>query len=76
MSVEEKAVRLLADGKVHIWADSLGLHAYVEGDSGTYVLKTNGRGEWFCTCPSRKRPCSHASAVERITRTWVRQESA
>jgi hypothetical protein len=66
-SVEGKAARLLAAGRVHVLAVSPG-HSLVEvvGDSGTWRLAYR-RGRWVCPCPAPAwRRCSHLAAVELI----------
>lgn len=65
--IEEKARRLLGEGRVHIWAESGGLRAQVEGDHGTYALGFSSRAGPSCPCESWRRRCSHALAVELVT---------
>lgn len=65
--VEEKARRLLTEGRVRAWCDEAGLRVLVRGDHDTYHIHVTGRGRGlWCPCPSRRRDCSHAIAAERI----------
>lgn len=66
MSVEEKAARLLREGRVTLWADAAGLRAIVEGDHGTYAIAFPRSGP-SCPCAAWSRRCSHVRAVELVT---------
>lgn len=68
-SPQEKALELVADNRVILVADriDLGLNrvyaaALVAGESGHYDVMADQDGV-FCSCPSRKRYCSHALAA-------------
>lgn len=63
--IEEKALRLVADGRVTIkWrsGDYAAGHGTVDGDHDTYHCSFSPEGR-VCTCPS-VRDCSHALALE------------
>lgn len=63
-STEEKARRLVAEGRVRLSAD--GGHAVVDGEHAAYTVRLTGYGP-SCDCPSYRRRCSHALAVELLT---------
>jgi uncharacterized Zn finger protein len=66
-SVEEKAGRLLTEGRVHVRRrDEVRIAAVVEGDTNRWVVVCDAEGRWACSCPSF-RTCSHVEAVRRIT---------
>jgi hypothetical protein len=68
-TIEEKAERLLLDGRVVVRRAEPGgvVVARAEGDSGVWDLgwDPNAR-EWRCNCPARVRPCSHLMALQLI----------
>lgn len=68
--MEEKAFRLLIDGRVLVrrLEPETGLVvATAEGDTGTYDLGYDPQArQWRCTCPARKRPCSHLMALQLV----------
>jgi hypothetical protein len=67
-NVAAKATRLLVDGRVSVYVgDDRRLHAIVAGDHGRYVVSITRSGDAICSCASRLK-CSHAIAVERVTR--------
>ena len=66
--VEAKAVRLVAEGRVHIrWVERKGRagDGLVDGDHDTYLCSFSPAGR-ICTCPAgvSHRGCSHAMALE------------
>jgi hypothetical protein len=69
-SIEEKAERLLVDGRirlVRVEPNSGLVVAKAEGDTGTWDLGYDPKGrEWRCNCPARVRPCSHLLAVQLV----------
>jgi hypothetical protein len=68
-SMEEKANRLLVDGRICVRrAEPQGLVvATAEGDTGTYDLGFDPeRRQWRCTCPARKPRCSHLMALQLV----------
>lgn len=77
-TVREKAVRLLADGKLRIHQVGDGkVTATIHGDTGTYRLGYHPRvpGGWYCTCPYRPSEipaagqyamCSHLLALVAV----------
>lgn len=61
--IEEKAVRLVRDGRVTVkWTNGEAGHGVVDGDHDTYHCSYSPEGR-VCTCPS-VRDCSHALALE------------
>ena len=65
-TIEAKAGRLLADGRVFIrWSTPELVAAVVRGDTGIYDVRLE-RGRWSCPCPARQT-CSHLEAVMRVT---------
>lgn len=67
MSVEAKARKLLAEGRVRVIEAGHGHpgRARVQGDHAVYEIVFHG-GYVACPCPAWKRRCSHAVAVERV----------
>jgi hypothetical protein len=66
VSVEQKAARLLVEGRVTVLQADRGRgKAVVTGDHGQYELTFSG-GYIECPCPSWVRRCSHAEAVARV----------
>jgi uncharacterized Zn finger protein len=63
--VKLKASRLLANGHVRVACVDGELEARVRGDHDTYSVRLTQCGA-SCSCPSWRRRCSHALAVERI----------
>jgi hypothetical protein len=66
--LEEKALRLVSEGRVHVtWIESRGVAATgkVDGDNDTYSVAFSPAGG-ICTCPAgaHHRRCSHAIALE------------
>ena len=65
-TIEAKANRLLADGRVFIrWSTPEIVSAVVRGNGGIYDVRLD-RGRWSCPCPARTT-CSHLKAVWRVT---------
>jgi hypothetical protein len=65
-TIEAKANRLLADGKVYIrWSTPEIVSAVVQGDSGIHHVRLD-RGRWSCPCEARVT-CSHLRAVMLVT---------
>jgi hypothetical protein len=67
MSIEEKAGRLLLEGRVRIVEAGHGHNgrARVKGDHGEYDVEF-AVGAVVCHCPAWVRRCSHAEAVARV----------
>lgn len=68
-SITEKAVRLLAAGKVTITrVQGNTIDATVTGDNDTYTVRRR-RGGWTCTCPAatHNRRCAHLHAAQLIS---------
>lgn len=65
-SVEDKARRLLVEGRVVVDAVQPGLVVAVVRGSGELYVVSWRRGGWLCTCPVRGR-CSHLLAVQTVT---------
>ena len=66
--IEEKAVRLVLENRVHIrWRndDHSAGSGVVEGDTDTYTASFDPTGR-TCSCPagSNRRGCSHGIALE------------
>lgn len=64
-NIEDKAARMLAEGRVRVSYSGDGLTAVVQGDTDTYTLHREP-DRWRCTCPARVT-CSHRRAVELVT---------
>jgi uncharacterized Zn finger protein len=67
-SVQTKARRLLAEGRVEVAHRTPGLAvAYVRGTEERHEVRwERGRG-WSCTCPAGTyRPCSHRLAASLV----------
>jgi len=65
-TIEAKANRLLADGRVFVrWSTPEVVAAVVRGDGGVYDVRLD-RGHWTCPCEARVT-CSHMTAVMRVT---------
>lgn len=68
-SVQQKAIRYLAEGRIRIRAcledDGL-LEADVRGLGAVYAAGRNSDG-WFCDCPSRTIDCAHVIALKSVT---------
>lgn len=68
-SAAQKAIRLLAQGRVQVRrVDGRGVLAEVRGDSGALRTVTYESGLWSCDCPAR-RDCSHVRAVQQVVVT-------
>ena len=68
-TIEEKADRLLAAGRVLILRAGNGRTvARVEGDHGTYCVASSPELPLACSCPAGERNirCSHRIAVEHV----------
>jgi uncharacterized Zn finger protein len=66
----DKAVRLLADGRVSITTVAGDrVAAVVHGDTGRHEVGHDLLMGWHCTCPTRGTACSHLMAVQRVTAT-------
>jgi hypothetical protein len=68
--IEEKAVRLIAEGRVHVqWTESQRIAAagVVDGETDTYQVSFSPAGR-VCTCEAGQhhRTCSHALALELV----------
>lgn len=66
--IEEKAIRLVKEGRVHIrWVNSDGSAAMgtVDGDNDVYSVAFSPEGR-ICVCPAgaNHRTCSHGLALE------------
>jgi hypothetical protein len=70
-TVEEKARRLLGEGRLHITQATAGeiIKATCRGDSGVvYHLGYDPElRHWGCTCPEQKGRCSHLIALQLVT---------
>jgi uncharacterized Zn finger protein len=67
-TIAEKADRLLTSGAV--WIEHVGLDgvvARVTGDHAAYLVASDGRGRWQCSCAYVRPNCSHVVAVRSIT---------
>ena len=74
-AVEDKAIRLLASGRVTVLhADADHLAARVDGDHGTYDVRVGSRSS-DCSCPSWSRSCSHLLAVRLISGETLRGDA-
>ena len=67
-SIEEKAMRMVLDGRVSVvWQSAEGEAAqgFVDGDTSTYRVSFSPEGR-ICTCPAgaNHRNCSHGIALE------------
>ncbi len=67
-TIEEKAVRLVVDGRVVVrWCndDATAAMGTVDGDTDTYQVSFSPAGR-VCTCPAgaHHRPCSHTVALQ------------
>lgn len=67
VSVESKAHRLLAEGRVRVVEVGCGRpgRARVRGDHATYDVAVDA-DRIVCSCPAWRRTCSHALAVGLI----------
>ena len=67
-SVEDKADRLLAAGRVCILRAGERTVARVEGDHATYAVVGDAHQPLHCECPAGERNvrCSHLIAVELV----------
>jgi hypothetical protein len=66
--VEEKALRLITEKRVHVqWTNSDGIAGagIVDGDTDTWLCSFSPAGR-ICTCPAgaNHQRCSHALALE------------
>jgi len=74
-SLREKAVRLLAEGRVQVtWVDDERIEAHVRGSDAEHVV-TYERGGWRCSCEAARfnQRCSHLAAAQLVTRRPERQ---
>lgn len=67
-TIEEKAMRLVLEGRVSVvWASDDGAagQGIVDGDTSTYQVSYSPEGR-VCTCPAgaNHRNCSHGIALE------------
>lgn len=62
---DEKAIRLVLDGRVTItWRNDEAASGIVDGDTDTYRVSYSPAGR-ICTCPAGQyRDCSHSLALE------------
>jgi len=72
---EEKAIRLVEAGRVHVrWEspDGVAAQGLVDGDTDTYLCSFSPEG-YVCTCPAgaAHRHCSHSLALE-LAVAWSR----
>lgn len=63
---ELKAVRLFREGRIVVRCEYGEIVATVRGNHGTYVVTLDERGRARCNCPSWRRLCSHALALELL----------
>jgi uncharacterized Zn finger protein len=70
-SVERKALRYIAEGRLTVRSVGEGLFPIVaecRGGEDNYVLGYDAaKDEWRCTCPARGR-CAHLVALQLVTR--------
>lgn len=69
-TITEKAVRLLAAGKVTVVrVQGATIDATVDGDHDQYDVRRR-RGGWDCSCPAaiHRRRCAHLEAIQLITK--------
>jgi hypothetical protein len=74
-SLREKAVRLLASGRVQVtWVDHERIEAHVRGTDTTHSVGYQ-RGGWYCDCEAHRfgQRCSHLAAAQLVTRRPERQ---
>lgn len=75
-TLEAKAARLLADGRLTVLEVGPGLvRAECAGDRGLYRLGF-WRGSWGCSCPAwayGHRPCAHLHALRLVVLEPTRQ---
>lgn len=65
-SLEEKAARYLAEGRVKVRVvDAGNVEAKVRGNA-TYATACEGK-RWTCDCPAWQRKCCHVIAVQLVT---------
>jgi hypothetical protein len=77
-SLREKAVRLLADGRVTVvWVDHERIEAHVRGTDAEHVV-TYQRGGWRCSCDAARfnQRCSHLAATQLVCRRPTREPAA
>lgn len=67
-AVIAKAKRLVADRRVT--RTVFGSYR-VDGDTGSYLVTTDGKKLGFCTCPATVRGCAHLAAVLLVIRDGV-----
>jgi hypothetical protein len=68
MNAEEKARRLLVEGRVRILCaeeDGGFVAAEIRGDSARVYIAGYDEGRWHCNCPARTR-CSHVRALQLV----------
>jgi uncharacterized Zn finger protein len=66
-SIEAKAVRLLAEQRVHVTrVEGATVEATVHGDHGRYEAGFDSVRGWYCSCPALGA-CSHLRAVILVT---------
>jgi hypothetical protein len=68
-SLQERALRLIADGRLVVtWVDGEQAQAHVRGTDTTHVTGYR-RGGWWCDCQAHRfgRRCSHLAALQLVT---------
>ena len=66
-SVQEKALRLLTQGRLRVTkVDGDLVQAECRGDSGKVYELGHDNGHWNCSCPARTA-CSHLTALWLVT---------
>jgi uncharacterized Zn finger protein len=67
-TIDEKAVRYLAEGRVRVWTVGLTLVEVEVRGGAAEPYKTRREGErWSCDCPAWQRRCCHVAAAELVT---------
>jgi uncharacterized Zn finger protein len=67
-SAQEKAKRYLREGRLLVTrVDADRVEARVKGDGVIHRLGLQPNGDWWCSCPSPSRNCSHLLALRLVT---------
>jgi uncharacterized Zn finger protein len=77
-SMEAKAVRLLAEGRLRVvLVDGERIEARVRGSEADHSVGYQ-RGGWWCDCEAHRfgRRCSHLAALQLVTVRPAREQAA
>jgi hypothetical protein len=69
-ATEEKAARILAEGRLTIlFVSTDHIVARCRGSAGDVYRLGSDPGGWWCSCPAgiHGRPCSHISSLKLVT---------